>query len=55
MPSNKPRFTYRPEEITLAKINYIAEKEKRTLNKQIDKLVCDYIEKYENEHGEINV
>lgn len=53
MPSSKPRFTYRTDETTLKKLDIIAENEKRSLNQQLDKIVCDFITTYENMNGEI--
>lgn len=55
MPSNKPRFTYRTEQETLDKLEHIASLEKRSLNQQLDKIVCDYIEHYEYDNGKIKI
>ena len=53
MPSNKPIFTYRTEKEVLQKLSLIAKKHYRTCNMELDKIVRDYIEAYELEHGEI--
>ena len=45
----------RLEENALAKITFIAKKQKRSLNNQIEFLVEQFIEKYESEHGPIPV
>lgn len=53
MPSNKPIYTYRTEKEVLQKLSFIAKKHYRTCNMELDKIVKDYIEAYELEHGEI--
>ena len=55
MPSNKPMFTYRTEKEVLQKLGYIAKQHYRTCNMELDKIVKDYIEAFEKEHGEIVV
>lgn len=55
MPSTKPRFTFRSDKETLKKLEYIATTEKRSLNQQLEKIVCDFINRYEYDHGEIKI
>lgn len=53
MPSNLPKFTLRTDKVTLYKLHYIADDNFRTLNKELEMLIQNYIAAYEKEHGEI--
>ena len=55
MPSDKPRFTFRTEDYILKKLSYVAQKEKRSSSQQLEKVLCDFLEKYEKENGEIPI
>lgn len=55
MPSNLPRLTLRTSQETIAKIQHIANTEKRTTNKQVEKILEDYIKQYESINGNINI
>lgn len=55
MPSTKPRFTYRTEQIVLDKLDYIAKQNKRSTCAELDLLVEQYIKEYEKEHGTIEI
>ena len=55
MPSNKPRFTYRTEQIILDKLEYIAKENKRSSCAELDMIVERYIQEYEAAHGEIDI
>lgn len=54
MPSNKPKMLFITEQEILDKIKYIAEKESRSNNKQLEHMVKTYIAAYEKENGSIN-
>lgn len=55
MPSNKPRLmTYTTKE-TEMKLKHIADKQSRSVSKQLDYIVKNYIENYEQEHGTIEL
>lgn len=53
MPSNLPRFTVRTSQENIDKIAYIAKKESRTTTKEIEYLIVEKIQQYEQEHGTI--
>ena len=53
MPKERIAFQVRLEESTHAKLKYIADKELRNLNSQLEYYVLKGIEKYEKEHGTI--
>lgn len=55
MPSKLPQFNIRVEQSVIDKITYIAGKNERSANKEIVYLIKQRIEKYESEHGEINL
>ena len=48
-------FNLRISDITDYKIKHIAKKENRSKNKQIEYILNNYINKYEEENGEIEV
>lgn len=48
-------YSLRIDNILQQKIKYIAEKEDRTMNKQYERIVREYIEKYEAQHGKIKL
>ena len=47
MPSNLPKFTFRTDKETMDKFRYIAESHFRTVNKELEMIVKNYIENYE--------
>lgn len=55
MATNKKVFTLRLEENNFEKIKIIAEKNKRSIAMQIEYLIEQHIEKYEEEHGSIKI
>ena len=55
MGKNKNKaYPLRLEEDLMNKIKAIAEEEDRPVSKQIERMLKDYINRYENEHGTIN-
>lgn len=54
MKDKLPRYTMRINRELLNKLEYIAEYEGRTTNKQLEQLVKKCITEFEKEHGEIN-
>ncbi|MCM3268811.1 hypothetical protein [Paenibacillus elgii] len=55
MATNKKVFTLRLEENNFEKIKIIAEKNKRSIAMQIEYLIEQHIEKYEEENGSIKI
>lgn len=55
MPSNKPRITVYTDEETNSKLAYIAKKENRSSSNYTEYLIKKDIERYELEHGEIEI
>lgn len=55
MPSNLPRFTLRTSRLLLTKLEYIAEENGRSSNKEIEMLIKKYVRNYEAKNGEIPV
>lgn len=53
MASNLPVLNLRMNQIIKDKIAYIAKKNGRSSNKEIEQLIIQHITKYEAEHGEI--
>ena len=51
MPSQLPKFTFRVDAEVLEKLRYIADSNFRTVNKELEMLVKQYISKYEDEDG----
>lgn len=55
MASKKPQLkTYTTKEI-IEKFNHIADAENRSVSKQLEYIVKKEIQKYEKEHGEIDI
>lgn len=54
MPSKLPQFTLRIPEKQLNKLQYIAEYNARSCNKEIELLIRRHIEHFEKENGKIN-
>lgn len=48
-------YTLRIDNTAMDKLRVISELEDRTINKQIERLVKNYIKTYESEHGEIQI
>ena len=55
MASALPIFTLRVQEELLAKVRAIAEKNKRSANKEIEFVLTSYVADYEKQHGPISV
>lgn len=55
MPTNKTPFTFHIEDDYLEKMRYIAKRETRSLSNLLEHLCRLYIEKYEQEYGEIEI
>ena len=53
MPTNKTPFTFHIKDEYLEKIRYIAKRETRSISNLIGHLCRLYIEKYEQEYGNI--
>ena len=53
MPSQLPKFTFRVDAEVLEKLRFIADSNFRTVNKELEMLVKQYIAKYEKENGAI--
>lgn len=55
MPSNKPRLmTYTTEE-TIKKFEHIAKEESRSMSKELEYIIKEYIKNYETIHGQIEI
>ena len=55
MASALPVFTLRVQEELLAKVRAIAEKNKRSANKEIEFVLTSYVADYEKQRGPISV
>ena len=55
MPTNKTPFTFNLKDEYLEKIRYIAKRETRSVSNLLEHLCKMYIEKYEQENGEIEI
>lgn len=55
MPTDKTPFTFYIEDEYLGKMRYIAKRDTRSLSNLLEHLCRLHIEKYEQEHGEIEV
>jgi hypothetical protein len=55
MPTNKTPFTFHMDDEYLEKMRYIAKSETRSLSNLLEHLCRLYIEKFENEKGEIKI
>ena len=55
MPSNKPRLmTYTTTDI-IEKFEIISKNENRSMSKELEYIVKEYIKTYESQHGKINI
>ena len=54
MPSKKPAMIFRTDKENLDKLKYIADKEDRSDNKQLEHILKKYIASYEKENGSID-
>lgn len=53
MPSNRPKLmTYTTDEV-IEKFKIVSEAENRSMSKQLEYIVKEYISKYEQKHGTI--
>lgn len=55
MPSQKPKIVIYTNDETIAKIQYIAEQDKRSTSNYCDLLIQKHIKDYESEHGKIDI
>lgn len=55
MKDNLPRYTLRVPRVLLDKLEYIADYEGRTKNKELEQLIKKRITEFEQMHGEIPV
>lgn len=55
MSSQLPRYNFRTDKEILYKLNFIAEYNGRTSNKEIEFIVKQYITEFEKKHGQINL
>lgn len=55
MPTNKTPFTFHIEDEYLEKMRHISKRETRSLSNLLEHICKLYIEKYEEEHGEIKI
>ncbi len=55
MPSQKPRIVTRVDNELYEKFQIIAKQEKRTLSKQGEYIIEQYIQNYEKQNGEIEI
>ena len=53
MKDNLPRYTLRVPRILLDKLEYIADYEGRTKNKELEQLIKKHIDEFEAKHGKI--
>lgn len=54
MPSNKPRLMTYTEKETIEKFEIISKQENRSMSKQLEYIVKQYINNYEQRNGSIN-
>lgn len=55
MPSTKPIFTLRTDKENLDKLRIIAKIENRSDNKQLKKVLLDFIREYKSRNGKIDI
>lgn len=55
MPSKRPQIPLRLDFDVKKKLQYIADFNYRPVNKEIERLIIDYIASFEAEHGKIKV
>ena len=53
MPTTKPQLKTYTDEETVKKFSFIAEKESRSVSKELEYITKQKIQNYEKEHGEI--
>lgn len=53
VPSDLPKFTLRTDKQTLDKFRVVAQKNLRTVNRELEMLMRQHIADYEDKHGEI--
>lgn len=53
LPSDLPKFTLRTDKQTLDKFRVVAQKNLRTVNRELEMLMRQHIADYEDKHGEI--
>lgn len=51
MPSSLPVFSFRAESVVVQKFRYIADKNRRSANKEMLRLVEEFVKTYEDENG----
>lgn len=51
----EPQYAFRCDEETIKKLEYIAKQNTRTRNQEMKHIIKQYIEKYETQHGEIEL
>ena len=55
MKDSLPRFTLRIPQVLLDKLEYVADSEGRTKNKEIEQLIKKRIAEFEETHGKIDL
>ncbi len=55
MPSDKPRIVVRVDNALYQKFLFVSQKEKRTLSKQGEYVIEQYIQNYEHKNGKIKL
>lgn len=55
MPSTKPRLMTYTEKDIIEKFEILAKKENRSMSKQLEYIVKEYIENYEKQNGKIDI
>ncbi len=55
MKDNLPRYTLRVNQIILDKLEYIADYNGRSKNREIEWVIRRHIEEFEQEHGKIDL
>ncbi len=55
MASTLPKIVVRTDEETIIKAKFIAKQNKRSVSKEVERLLLKYIWEYEKEHGEIAI
>lgn len=53
MKDNLARYTFRVSPNLLNKLHYVAEADGRSVNKELEWLVRQYVEEFEKKHGKI--
>lgn len=51
----EPQIAFRCDRATIEKLEYIAKQNTRTRNQEMKHIIKQYIDKYEKEHGEIQI